>query len=99
MTGLQHTGPFGSAHFIDCGQGCLFDIVSDEAEMHNLANSTNATHAAALQQLKARMAEVRETVYAPERGDLDPAACEANQKHGGYWSPWLPSPPGWPSHL
>ena len=43
-----------------------------------------------LQNLQSRLAEYRETTYAPDRGALDPAACIANEKAGGYWAPWLP---------
>jgi len=41
------------------------------------------------QALQKRLDEIRETTYAPDRGALDPAACVANEKAGGYWAPWL----------
>jgi hypothetical protein len=43
-----------------------------------------------VQSMQKRLSELRETTYAPSRGALDPAACIANEKAGGYWSPWLP---------
>ena len=39
--------------------------------------------------MQARLAQVRDTVYAPNRGVLDPKACAANTANGGYWSPWM----------
>ena len=41
------------------------------------------------QAMQKRLDEIRETTYAPDRGALDPAACVANEKAGGYWAPWL----------
>ena len=58
---------------------------ADPNEETNLA-STMKDKVSAMQ---ARLGEVRETVYAPNRGELDPKACDANKACGGYWSPWM----------
>ena len=69
----------------DCGGGCLFHLPSDPNEVKDLA----AANPAMLATMAERLAEIRDTTYAPARGALDPAACAANEKAGGYWSPWL----------
>lgn len=69
----------------DCGQGCLYHLPTDPLEAHDLAE----TEPQILATLQARLAQYRETTYAPSRGALDPAACIANEKAGGYWAPWL----------
>lgn len=69
----------------DCGAGCLFHLPSDPNEVNDLA----ASNPSRLAQMQKRLAEIRDTTYAPSRGALDPAACVANVKAGGYWSPWL----------
>ena len=48
-----------------------------------------ASNPSQLATMQKRLAEIRDTTYAPARGALDPAACVANAKAGGYWSPWL----------
>ena len=55
----------------------------------NEVNDLAATNPAMLSTMAKRLAEIRDTTYAPARGALDPAACVANAKAGGYWSPWL----------
>jgi len=39
--------------------------------------------------MQPRLERARPTVYAPDRGALDPAACSANDAAGGFWVPWL----------
>lgn len=55
----------------------------------NEVNDLAATNPAMLSTMAKRLAAIRDTTYAPARGALDPAACVANDKAGGYWSPWL----------
>ena len=96
VTGTQHTGPFGNKTFFKwCGDGCLFHILDDPTESCDLA----AALPAVLARLQARQAEIRLTVFAPDRGALDPAACAANDAAGGFWAPWLAAPEGWPTFL
>eukprot|EP00937_MAST-01D_sp_MAST-1D-sp2_P005853 g5853.t1 len=97
VTGTQHTGPFGNQSFFkQCGgAGCLFDIIADPTESRDLAEALPDV----LARLQARQAEIRQTVFAPDRGDLDPAACGANDAAGGFWAPWQDAPAGWPTYL
>jgi len=70
-----------------CGLiGCLFNIIDDPTEH----NEIGELHPLIRSQLHARMAEVRQTLFSPYRGTLDPAACRtAIDKYGGFWGPWL----------
>lgn len=95
VTGVQHDSPFGNTSFIDCGTGCLFNIFDDPGETTDLAKIRPDK----LQQLLTRQAEIRTSVFAKERGDLDQQACVANDAAGGFWTPWLPAPIGWPTYL
>jgi len=74
----------------DCGAtGCLYNIAHDPHEVKDL--STDQAYGDKLKQLAKRLAELRKSVYAPDRGAIDPAACTQIQKNGGFWGPWLPS--------
>lgn len=79
-------GPGNTGVDCTCGTGCLYELFADETESFNVA----AKHPIVLQDMQARLERARATVYAPPRGDLDPAACTANDRNGGFWSPWLP---------
>ena len=70
----------------DCGSGgCLFDLENDPFETRDLAAAKPALAAA----LRERLEALRDGVYAPERGGLEQAACDAVGEHGGFWAPWL----------
>ena len=60
-------------------------LPTDTLEQHDRA----AAEPTIFQAMQKRLDEIRETTYAPDRGALDPAACVANEKAGGYWAPWL----------
>lgn len=88
VVGPQQSGPFstnGTHLFTDCGEGCLYNIMEDPSEMLNL----NTTHPKMLKQLQARQEQIRQTVFAPDRGAMDPNACAVIRKNGGYYAPWL----------
>lgn len=89
--------PNASSHLVPllhpktCGReparGCLFDVLRDPTERHNLA-ATNATLFLAL---LARVDALQQSseVYSPIRGKPDPRACEvATSKYGGFWGPF-----------
>ena len=78
----------GAAGRISNGTGtCLFDLGSDEGEAVDLASVEGGTFAGML----ARVDELQATVFSPDRGGTDPAACAAALGvYGGYWGPWLP---------
>ena len=69
-----------------CGTGgCLFNVVTDPNEEQDLV----AKMPDLVTKLKARLAEVRQTVYAPDRGDIDQKACDQIQINRGFWGPWM----------
>ena len=65
-----------------------WSVVAVEGRENNVAAS-NRIDATVQKGMQKRLDEIRETTYAPDRGALDPAACVANEKAGGYWAPWL----------
>ncbi len=73
----------------DCGaNGCLFNVRDDPNEENDLA----AAMPEKLAELHARLSALREGVYAPDRGDEDPAACDQIATNRGFWGPWLAAP-------
>ena len=70
-----------------CGEvGCLFDLVADPHETKDVA----AAQPQLMKELRARLEAVRATVYAPDRGPLEQAACDViDDRYGGFWGPWL----------
>lgn len=69
-----------------CGvSGCLFDIEADPTEQTDVA----AAHPHVVSKLHAQLEAVRATLYAPDRGPVEQAACDAIEKYGGFWGPWL----------
>jgi len=61
---------------------------SSSADPHETTD-VSAIHAGKVNELRGRIEELRKTVYAPDRGALDPKACEQIGLNGGYWGPWL----------
>lgn len=67
--------------------GCLFNVFKDPEERQNLANDRPDVFRSML----AELLEVNATVFSPNRGTTNPAACEtALGKYGGAWGPFLP---------
>ena len=69
-----------------CGvTGCLFDLKQDPNEVHNVA----AAHPKVVARLHRRLDELRQSVYAPDRGAIEPAACDViTERYHGFWGPW-----------
>jgi len=69
-----------------CGvTGCLFDLKQDPNEVHDVA----ASHPKVVARLRRRLDELRQSVYAPDRGAIEPAACEViTERYHGFWGPW-----------
>ena len=65
--------------------GCLFDVWKDPGEHVNLASSMPELFKSML----AEMDQVQTTVFSPERGANNPAACDAAKKYGGFWGPFI----------
>eukprot|EP00039_Didymoeca_costata_P024936 m.11904 g.11904 ORF g.11904 m.11904 type:complete len:523 (+) comp4552_c0_seq1:170-1738(+) len=69
-----------------CGtSGCLFNVTNDPNEEHDLASSDPGT----VMKLKAKLDAARPSLYAPDRGAMDPKACDEVKNSGGFWGPWL----------
>lgn len=64
--------------------GCLFNVVDDPGEHHDLALSQPDIAADLLK----RMQAAEKLWFDPDRGDPDPKACKAAAK-SGYWGPFL----------
>ena len=69
----------------DCRQGCLFSILEDPEERHDLRESEGAKAAALLAALEA----ANRTLYDPPPGKADLRCCEAAAERGGFIGPWL----------
>jgi arylsulfatase I/J len=69
-----------------CGKGCLFNIIDHPTEHFDVAEKNPDI----LTKLQNRLDELTKTVFSPNRGPVDPKACEtALNKYGGFWGPWL----------
>jgi len=71
-----------------CKAGCLFNIMEDPSETHDLLSGKPGVAAA----MQDRLAELRRDVYAPQVACVSPdlRAYEAiNEVWGGYLGPWL----------
>ena len=66
-------------------KACLFNIIDDPTEHRDLA----AQLPDVVDRMVARMHELQESVYDPDRGvpEVD-EACVAVTQYGGYWGPW-----------
>lgn len=82
-------GPFGSPcnSTLRCGDGCLFDVVSDVEERANLA--TQPSYTSTLKEMRAELLVANQGHFSPERGSFSELACEAAAKAGGYWAPFI----------
>jgi arylsulfatase I/J len=90
-----HKGPFGGpcTSAIDCtSRGCLFDVVDDSSEYHDLAADAvhNATIASVIAKLGNKLELANQELFRPKRGGWDHRACEAAGRNGWYWGPFLP---------
>jgi len=77
-----------SANFVGhCANGCLFELNSDPLESVDLA----AAKPLKLRQLYAKLEKYETTAFNPNRGGVNPAACQhALTEYGGFWGPFLP---------
>jgi len=70
-----------------CANGCLFELNSDPLESVDLA----AAKPLKLRQLYAKLEKYETTAFNPNRGGVNPAACQhALTEYGGFWGPFLP---------
>ena len=79
-------------HTRHCGRtpptGCLYRIDLDPTEDTTLAAEFPAVFRAMLRRLE----ELQRGTFSPDRGNTDPAACDAAVRRGGYWGPFLDGP-------
>lgn len=62
----------------NCNHGCLFDLYADPTESEDLATVKPSVHAA----LMTRLVQLRHTIFDPNRGPKDPAACKMALSRG-----------------
>ena len=77
--------PPPSAAARDAEVGCLFDVLADPSERHDLALERPAK----AREIRAKMARAEARWYNPDRGEPDPRAC-AVARASGFWQPFLP---------
>lgn len=66
--------------------GCLFHIMSDAGEHVNVAKEKPHI----FENMLGRIAEINLGFFNPNRGSIDPRACElALGKYGGFWGPFV----------
>jgi len=95
---LTPTGPAGTSWVTavqpgvpcTCGSaGCLFHLADDPSETHNRVVSEPDVAT----KMHTRLAELRQGVYAPDRGPVEQAACDVvNGRWHGFWGPWRDLP-------
>jgi len=73
----------------NCHTGCLYDIFSDPYETTEVSSAQPDV----LAQMKARLAELNQRVFLPDRGVADPAGCT---RWNGFYGPWIDVPQGPP---
>ena len=69
-----------------CGRaGCLYDLANDPTETQDLARA----HPEIAARLRGRLDALRASVYAPDRGPIEQAACDVlGSRYHGFWGPW-----------
>ena len=73
----------------DCGTspGCVFDLDADPNEHNDMGSTAPLT---IVSELHRRLRVAQDSVFSPNRGDVDPAAClRATTTDGGFWGPWV----------
>ena len=67
-------------------QGCLYDIINDPGEHHNLASRMPRK----LKKMRERLREYQATHFNPNRGEGSQAACDAAlNEYDGFWGPFI----------
>jgi hypothetical protein len=67
--------------------GCLFDLVNDAPEQHDLA--ADPAHALTLRSMHTELTELNKAIFSPDRGAEDIASCTQAAKYGGFWGPFV----------
>ena len=64
----------------NCSLGCLYDILEDPTEFHDVADQ----HKAVLLNMSTMLASMNQNVFAPDRGAVHLEACSKLQQEGYY---------------
>jgi len=64
--------------------GCLFDVINDPEERHDLALEMPDK----VEEIYNKMMDAQKNWFNPDRGTPDPKACKVARK-SGFWQPWL----------
>jgi hypothetical protein len=68
--------------------GCLFNITADPTEHNDLVHERPDD----ADRLMNRLVKVSATLFEPDRGTVQKAACDQLKKNGGFYGPWLELP-------
>jgi len=70
----------------DCGTGCLYDIMNDPNEYHDLAKDQPDL----LKKMFDTLSKLNEKVFEPDRGTMTTQACDtALQQYKGFYGPFV----------
>lgn len=75
-------------HTCVCFAACRFDVEADISEYNNLAADPN--NSALVKSLSNKLVAANQKRFSPNRGTFNKLACEAAERYGGYWGPFLP---------
>ena len=84
--GSSSVDSFDHKYDVQCGNGCLYELVSDPFETNDLAKARPEKVAELMKKVTAYEA----TAFNPKRGGTDPLSCQAAVRNGGFWGPFLP---------
>ena len=69
------------------GGGC--EVGANAADEESNARDVAAELPALFRRMLRRMDELQSTAFSPDRGPVDPGACDAAvARYGGWWGPW-----------
>eukprot|EP01061_Rhynchopus_euleeides_P001455 TRINITY_DN1102_c3_g1_i2.p1 TRINITY_DN1102_c3_g1~~TRINITY_DN1102_c3_g1_i2.p1 ORF type:complete len:509 (+),score=200.48 TRINITY_DN1102_c3_g1_i2:67-1593(+) len=70
----------------NCTLGCLYDIIEDPEERNELSEEQPDI----LREMMELLQEANKLIFRPDRGEQDPAACDAAQDlYDGRYGPWV----------
>merc|ERR1712070_448803 len=78
--------------FKNCFHGCLYNIETDPGDDLELTAADMAVYGPIRDRMKTRLSELNKSLFKPQRGDGDPAACDRIKANGGFFGPWVDMP-------
>ena len=83
--------PNHTSHLVDfgkiaenCSAGCLYEVMSDPTEHHEIS----AAHPEIVAELQARLEAVEAKAWIPNRGTAMREACNRS-RYAGHYGPWI----------